>query len=104
MKATRLGSSISFFLSSFITVEDGKNNLQNGLIRLFGQIHEAVELSCSVQNRKHFTIMIDDLSLLEIAIHGSTNDVLDFLHYCTTINSNVVSLLTTSIMIFYNYL
>ncbi|KMZ75455.1 Elongator complex protein 6 [Zostera marina] len=70
-------------------VGDGKNNLQNGLIRLFGQIHEAVELSCSVQNRKHFTIMIDDLSQLEIAIHGSTNDVLDFLHYCTTINSNV---------------
>lgn len=70
-------------------VEEGKNNLQTGLIQLFGKIHGAVELSFSVQNRKHFTIMIDDLSLLEIATHGSTNDVLDFLHYCSTINSNV---------------
>lgn len=91
MKVTRLNSTSSF--SSFVAVEEGKNKLQTGLIQLFGKIHGAVELSFSVQNRKHFTIMIDDLSLLEIATHGSTNDVLDFLHYCTTINSNVVSLL-----------
>nr|CAD1841968.1 unnamed protein product [Ananas comosus var. bracteatus] len=31
--------------------------------------------------------MIDDFSFLEIAAHGSMDDVLDFLHYCVSLTS-----------------
>ncbi|PNX97236.1 elongator complex protein 6-like [Trifolium pratense] len=31
--------------------------------------------------------MIDDISFLQVAANGSSNDVLDFLHYCYTLTS-----------------
>jgi hypothetical protein len=39
-----------------------------------------------------FTVMIDDVSLLEVAANGSADDVLDFLHYCVTLTSEMVKL------------
>ncbi|XP_004492218.1 elongator complex protein 6 [Cicer arietinum] len=38
-------------------------------------------------NKKFVTVMIDDISFLEVAANGSLNDVLDFLHYCYTLTS-----------------
>jgi hypothetical protein len=37
-----------------------------------------------------FTIVIDDVSLLEVAAHGSIDNVLDFLHYSVTLTSEMV--------------
>lgn len=34
--------------------------------------------------------MIDDISLLEIAARGSADDVLDFMHYCVALTSELV--------------
>lgn len=42
------------------------------------------------ENRKIITIMIDDISLMEAATNGSTNHVLDFLHYCHTLTLEFV--------------
>lgn len=43
------------------------------------------------QERKNsVTIIIDDVSLMEVAAKGSTNLVLDFLHYCHTLTSELV--------------
>ena len=42
------------------------------------------------ENRKSITIMIDDISLMEVAANGSTNHVLDFLHYCHTLTLEFV--------------
>ncbi|CAK7325571.1 unnamed protein product [Dovyalis caffra] len=38
-------------------------------------------------NQNHATIMIDDMSLMEVAAHGSLEHVLDFMHYCHTLTS-----------------
>ncbi|KAF3792120.1 Elongator complex protein 6 [Nymphaea thermarum] len=55
---------------------------------LYGIIHNAVKTSISSQcNQGHFTIMVDDISLLEIVAHGDSDSVLDFLHYCQTLTS-----------------
>lgn len=55
---------------------------KDGLVGLFAKIQSAVEESSSSQR---ITIMIDDLSLLEVAARGSSDDVLDFLHHCVTL-------------------
>jgi len=44
-----------------------------------------------------FTVMIDDVSLLEVAANGSADDVLDFLHYCVALTSEMVKKTTRSI-------
>ncbi|XP_057422522.1 elongator complex protein 6-like [Lotus japonicus] len=36
---------------------------------------------------KFASTMIDDICFLEFAANGSSNDVLDFLHYCQTLTS-----------------
>lgn len=50
-----------------------------------------VEANRTRENVGKFTIVIDDISLLEVAAHGSVNDVLDFLHYCATLTSEMVN-------------
>ncbi|KAK1257193.1 Elongator complex protein 6 [Acorus gramineus] len=53
---------------------DARNNDNNVLVELFGKIQNAVEISSSLEyNKSDITIMIDDLSLLEIATHGSVD-------------------------------
>ncbi|CAN6471039.1 unnamed protein product [Victoria cruziana] len=64
------------------------------LIELYGIIHNAVNASISSGcNQGNVTIMVDDISLLEIVAHGDSNRVLDFLHYCQTLTSEEGSLL-----------
>lgn len=61
-----------------------------GLIELYHKIQKTIEASFSPeQNRSDITIVIDDVSLLEVATHGSANYVLDFLHYCHTLSAEV---------------
>ena len=49
-----------------------------------------VEATRTGKNAGPFTIMIDDVSLLEVAAHGSVDNVLDFLYYCVTLTSEMV--------------
>ncbi|KAE8724334.1 Elongator complex protein 6 [Hibiscus syriacus] len=57
-----------------------------GLIALFGKIHKTISALPEI-SRKNVSIIIDDLSLMEVAANGSSNYVLDFLHYCRTLTS-----------------
>lgn len=59
---------------------------KDGLIVLYAKIQSAIEASSSKEN---VTVMIDDVSLLEIAARGSGDDVLDFMHYCVTLTSEL---------------
>ena len=63
--------------------------IEDGLMGFYSKIQNAVQTSCSRDNA-NVTIMIDDISLLEIAARGSEDDVLDFLHYCVTLTSELV--------------
>ncbi|KAH9326008.1 hypothetical protein KI387_006186, partial [Taxus chinensis] len=63
---------------------------ENALFELYKNIHQTLHgciylegnLGCSC-------IMIDDVSLLEIAAHGSEDLVFDFLHYCRILTSEL---------------
>lgn len=61
------------------------DGVEGGIIALYGNIQKAVEVVSSLN--KNVTIMIDDISLLEVAANGSTKDVLDFMHYCHTLTT-----------------
>nr|CAD1824778.1 unnamed protein product [Ananas comosus var. bracteatus] len=52
---------------------------------------QSVVEGCSLQEdtKGCVNIMIDDLSCLEIAAHGSMDDVLDSLHYCVNLTSEM---------------
>ncbi|PON75380.1 Elongation complex protein [Parasponia andersonii] len=68
--------------------EEGEKTSGGSLISLFGKIRKVI--SALPQERKNsVTIMIDDVSLMEVAARGSTNLVLDFLHYCHTLTSEL---------------
>ncbi|KAI9127131.1 hypothetical protein K1719_001690 [Acacia pycnantha] len=68
--------------------DDGKI-AQNWLTALFEKI-EGVISSLHPDSKNFVTITIDDVSLFEVAANGSSNDVLDFLHYCLTLTSEFV--------------
>jgi len=42
------------------------------------------------QDKKSISIIIDDISFLEVAANGSSDDVLNLLHYCLTLTSEYV--------------
>ncbi|KAK7256221.1 hypothetical protein RIF29_29659 [Crotalaria pallida] len=65
--------------------EEGKPN-HAGLAAIFEKIERVIS-TLHPDNKKFVTVMIDDISLLEVAANGSSNDVLDFLHYCHTLTS-----------------
>jgi hypothetical protein len=58
-----------------------------GLIELYGKIQNAVQVCALDENKGNISIMIDDISLMEVASHGSSNHVIDFLHYCHTLTT-----------------
>ncbi|CAL1387177.1 unnamed protein product [Linum trigynum] len=60
---------------------------RSGLFALFANITKVLN-SLPEGNRKCLTIVIDDVSLIEVAAHGSSDHVLDFLHYCHALTSN----------------
>ncbi|KAJ7942902.1 elongator complex protein 6 [Quillaja saponaria] len=57
---------------------------EDGLVPLYEKIEK---VTCGLAKEKATTIFIDDISLLEVAANGSSNNVLDFLHYCLTLTS-----------------
>ncbi|XVE99408.1 hypothetical protein REPUB_Repub03eG0195700 [Reevesia pubescens] len=59
---------------------------EGGLITLYGKIHKTISALHEI-SRKNVSIIIDDLSLMEVAANGSSDYVLDFLHYCCTLTS-----------------
>lgn len=68
------------------------NSIDHGFCKLYNEIRKAVEAARSKETKAGCVfIMIDDLSLLEIAGDGSGNDVLDFVHYCATFTSEMVN-------------
>ncbi|KAL9267989.1 Elongator complex protein 6-like protein [Drosera capensis] len=69
---------------SAIAGEDNGNPADGRLMELYGKIQSAVE-AVSSDHLKNCVIIIDDLSLLEVATTGASNDVLIFLHYCHTL-------------------
>ncbi|KAA8539380.1 hypothetical protein F0562_026072 [Nyssa sinensis] len=89
-----------FLFFDMLTLEcpdgDGGKTNEGGLLELYGKIHEAVEIcALSEDNRNCITIMIDDISLMEVAANGSSNHVLDFLHYCYTLTTQFGCLLVS---------
>ncbi|XP_058109969.1 elongator complex protein 6 [Magnolia sinica] len=83
-----------FFFFDMLKLEypggDGRNITEGGLVDLYGKIQKAVEVSASQEyNGGSITVMIDDVSQLEIAAHGSVDHVLDFVHYCHTLTSEL---------------
>ncbi|KAI3906574.1 hypothetical protein MKW98_009482 [Papaver atlanticum] len=68
---------------------DEGNGVGGGLIDLYRKIQKFVEVNASTspELNRCITVMMDDLSLLEVAAKGSSTYVLDFLHYCHTLTS-----------------
>ncbi|KAI3930057.1 hypothetical protein MKW92_014917 [Papaver armeniacum] len=68
---------------------DEGNGVGGGLIDLYRKIQKSVEVNASTspELNRCITVMMDDLSLLEVAAKGSSTYVLDFLHYCHTLTS-----------------
>lgn len=62
------------------------------LIALYGEVQKAVEVSRSHEARHHITLVIDDVSLMEVDANGSSDLVLDFLRYCCSLTAQFVSL------------
>lgn len=74
-----------FFFLDMLSTEfpDGD---ESGLVALYGKIEKVVNAVLQ-ENQKCITIVLDDLSLMEVAANGSSDYVLDFLHYCHTLTS-----------------
>lgn len=60
-------------------------------IALYGEVQKAVEVFQSHEGRQNVTIVIDDVSLMEVDAKGSSNLVLDFLRYCYSLTAQFVS-------------
>ncbi|KAG7031849.1 Elongator complex protein 6 [Cucurbita argyrosperma subsp. argyrosperma] len=79
------GEKTSFFL---LPDRSGKETDEGVLVGLYCKIQRAVSALIQ-ENKSHVTIVIDDIPLLEVAANGSSNHVLDFLHYCHTLTSEI---------------
>ncbi|KAL2482415.1 Elongator complex protein 6 [Forsythia ovata] len=66
--------------------EEGKTS-EDLLLALYEKIHKAVEICSSPEGTRNITIIIDDVSLLEVAANCLPNLVLDFLHYCYSLTA-----------------
>ncbi|KAL6586516.1 hypothetical protein OROMI_001504 [Orobanche minor] len=64
---------------------DRRKTSEDKVISLYGRVHKAVELCLSDEVGRHVTLIIDDISLMEVDANGSSNLVLDFLHYCNSL-------------------
>ncbi|MFS7960553.1 putative elongator complex protein [Helianthus anomalus] len=82
LAAQRETKRLLFF--DMLMLECPDDGVEGGLIALYGNIQKAVEVNSS---NKNITLMIDDISLLEVAANGSTKDVLNFMHYCHTLTT-----------------
>lgn len=83
-------SSLKFFIlfEHFVDEKDGKSG-EAGFISLYRKLQEAVG-SLYTDKHKSITIVVDDISSMEVAANGSSDDVLSLLHYCYTLTSEFV--------------
>uniref|UniRef100_A0ACD5XJM8 Uncharacterized protein n=1 Tax=Avena sativa TaxID=4498 RepID=A0ACD5XJM8_AVESA len=65
------------------------SGVADSLAQLYNGVRRVVEASMAKESADRFTVMIDDVSLLEVAANGSADDVLDFLHYCVALTSEM---------------
>ncbi|CAM0872617.1 unnamed protein product [Alopecurus aequalis] len=65
------------------------SGIADSLAQLYDGVRRVVEANKAKESTGRFTVMIDDVSLLEVAASGSADDVLDFLHYCVTLTSEM---------------
>lgn len=75
---------ISFTL---VDKDDAKTG-SSVLVSLFEKIYNAVRALSAEKNC--ITIVIDDIALMEVVANGSSDSILDFLHYCHTLTSEFV--------------
>ncbi|KAK4480263.1 hypothetical protein RD792_013329 [Penstemon davidsonii] len=75
-----------FFDMLMLKRADGKKG-EELLLALYGEVQKAVEVCLSREGIQHITLIIDDISLVEVDANGSSNLVLDFLHYCYTLTA-----------------
>ncbi|TXG49632.1 hypothetical protein EZV62_025507 [Acer yangbiense] len=64
--------------------DEGKSEV--GLVSLYEKIRKTISL-LPEDKKSHVTVMIDDISLMEVAANGASDYVLDFLHYCHALTS-----------------
>ncbi|KAL5800149.1 hypothetical protein ACOSQ4_033033 [Xanthoceras sorbifolium] len=64
--------------------DEGKSKV--GLVSLYEKIHKTIS-SLPEDKKSYVTVMIDDISLMEVAANGASDYVLDFLHYCHALTS-----------------
>ncbi|XP_047325080.1 elongator complex protein 6 [Impatiens glandulifera] len=76
---------IFFDLLMFQCPAGGAKFNEDGVLELYGKIQKAIEMNVSTNGKRTITVMIDDVCLMEVAANGSTDCVLDFLHYCHTL-------------------
>lgn len=68
-----------------------QNAIEDGFINLYSRILRSIEANNLMDNNGGWIrIIIDDISLLEIAAQGSGKHILDFLQYCATLTSELV--------------
>ncbi|KAJ6350134.1 hypothetical protein OIU78_006338 [Salix suchowensis] len=76
--------------------EKEERNGKGGFISLYWKIQNTIR-ALPENNKNHATIMIDDMSLMEVAAHGSSDHVLDFMHYCHSLTSELAEPLATGL-------
>ncbi|KAK4754590.1 hypothetical protein SAY87_002694 [Trapa incisa] len=67
--------------------ETGGKAVEAGLASLFQKVQDAVS-SLVAEEKNCITVVMDDVSLMEVAANGYSDDVLNFMHYCHTLTSD----------------
>ncbi|XP_073298360.1 elongator complex protein 6 isoform X1 [Primulina huaijiensis] len=78
-----------------ISLRDKGKTREDLLLELYGKVHKAIEVCQTSEGLQNITIMIDDVSLMEIDADGSSNLVLNFLHYCYSLTTQFSCSLVT---------
>lgn len=78
--AQREKKRLLFFDVQRLDRDKGKTS-EDLLLELYGKVHKAVEVCSTSAGLRNITIMIDDVSLMEIDADGSTNLVRNVFHY-----------------------
>ncbi|KAL6901865.1 hypothetical protein ACP4OV_004741 [Aristida adscensionis] len=83
----RKGERLHFFDLQAFPGGAKEGMIADSFVRLYSELQRVVEVNRTGENASQLTLIIDDVSLLEVAANGSVNDVLDFLHYCVALTS-----------------
>ncbi|KAF5729546.1 elongator complex protein 6 [Tripterygium wilfordii] len=85
--AQRDNSRFFFFDMLMLQCPEGDERKgKDGLVELYRKVQTLVS-SLPEDKKKCITIMVDDVSLMEVATNGSSDHALDFLRYCHTLTS-----------------